>query len=86
MTTWAFDFNDEDEYSLSKSVTGATPPVYGTAVYGTATYGGNYVKTQHSYNLKGVGSLIKIGFQSVVNGGKVAFNKVDLFMKPGRIR
>ena len=86
VTTWSFDFDDSDEYSEAKSVTGAAPPVYGTATYGTATYGGDYIKNRYTFNMKGVGSLIRTGFQATVGGGKFAFNKIDLFMKLGRIR
>jgi hypothetical protein len=84
-TTWAFDFN-ETENSQSKSLIGSPAPVYGTAVYGTASFGGNYEKQQLSYQLTKTGSIIRLGFQSVVNGGKFAFNKIDLFFKTGHIR
>lgn len=84
-TTWSFDFN-ETEDSQSKDIVGSPAPVYGTAVYGTDYYGGNYEKQQLSYQLSKSGSIIRLGFQATVNGGKFAFNKIDLFFKAGRIR
>lgn len=86
VTGWAFDFNDEKIYTTSASIQGSSPDVYGTGVYGTATYGGDYVQLPYRYSMKGTGSLIKLGFQSQVDGGKFAFNKVDLFLKTGSIR
>lgn len=82
---WALDYS-ETEKSATKAVTGDTVPVYGTAVYGTAKYGGNFQKQRLNYTLNNTGSVIRLGFQSVVMGGKFAFNKIDLFMKAGRIR
>ena len=84
--TWAYDFNTSKEYSASKSVSGSNPPVYGTATYGTATYGGDYVPGRYTFQMQSVGSILRLGYQSAVGGGKQAFNKVDLFLKTGRIR
>jgi hypothetical protein len=83
--TWAFDFNEEEEYSGTKAVTGAPPPLYGTATYGTAVYGGNYIKNRYGISMKGTGSLIRIGFQATVNGGKFAFNRVRALLKAGKL-
>ena len=84
-TTWAYDFEDE-ENSYTKAVTGGTEPLYGTAVYGTDAYGSAYKKQKISVPLSKTGSIIKLGFQSVVRNGKFAFNKIDLFNKSGNIR
>jgi hypothetical protein len=86
ITTWAFDFSG-DEKSQAKQLVGISASKYGSFKYGSGTkYGGSYTKQRLQVNLKGVGSVIMIGFQSVVNGGKFAFNKADLFFKSGRIR
>lgn len=84
-TTWSFDFSEEEK-STSKGITGSPESLYGTAVYGTDAYGGVYDKQLVSLNIGGVGSLIRAGFQSVVDGGKFSFNKIDMFFKTGRIR
>lgn len=84
-TTWGFDF-EEQENSHSYAFTGSPSTVYGTGVYGTDPYGAGYEKQKVKVPLSKTGSLIRLGFQSAVQGGKFAFNKVDLFMKTGTRR
>lgn len=85
VVTWAYDFS-ESEQSASKSLTGSPVPVYGTATYGTDLYGGKYEKQVISFTMSKTGSIVRFGFQSVVDGGKFAFNKLDVFFKRGRNR
>ena len=66
---------------------GAGAALYGSPTYGDGTkYGGENIKKRFDVNISGTGSIIRVGFQTVINGGKVAFNKADLFFKTGRIR
>jgi len=86
VTKWAFDFI-ETEKNTTKSLPGIGASTYGSFKYGAGVkYGGTYQKQKLSVNMKGVGNIIRVGFQSVVNGGKFAFNKTDLFFKAGRVR
>lgn len=84
-TTWSFDFSDV-ENSHTKAVVGGDPSVYGTAVYGTDTYGSASARQEISVPLSKTGSIIKLGFQSVVDGGEFSFNRINLFTKIGRKR
>lgn len=82
---WSFDFNDQDK-SLSKEVTGIGGSKYGSFKYGSGTkYGGTLLKQNISYTLKGVGEVVRVGFQSVIDGKQLAFNRILLFYKNGRI-
>lgn len=83
--TWGFDFLAR-EYSETKSLTGAPASKYGVASWAVDTYGATFDKDKIQVNLKGTGSLIRIGTQLGVNNGKFAFNKADLFFKTGRSR
>lgn len=84
-TTWGFDFSDEED-SYTKDIVGGTASVYGTDVYGTGTYGSASTKQAINIPLSKTGSVIKLGFQSVVDSGSFAFNKIDLFVKQGHRR
>ena len=83
--TWAFDF-EETENSHALSVEGGAASVYGTAVYGVDIYGSKASRKPISVPLSKTGSIIRLGFQSVVDGGNFSFNKIDLFAKLGHKR
>ena len=84
--TWAFDFISSEK-SQTKALSGAGASKYGSFKYGSGTkFGGESLKRRFDVNLMGTGSVIKIGFQTVIDGGKVAFNRADVFFKTGRIR
>ena len=84
-STWGFDFLAK-EYSQAKSLSGAPASRYGVAVYNsTDNYGATFDKTKIQLNLKGTGSLIRVGTQLAIDNGNFAFNKCDLFFKTGRI-
>jgi len=83
--TWAFDFfTSEKSYSASATVVSGS--TYGTGVYGTTVYGGVTSRELIKAPLSGVGSLIRIGYQTTIAGSIAAFNKVALFFKAGKIR
>jgi len=84
-TTWGFDFAAK-EYTESKSVTGVPPAQYGVATYDNDTYGSSFDKDTIQMNLRGTGSVIRVGTQLAVNNGNFAFNKINLFFKTGRVR
>jgi hypothetical protein len=85
VVTWSYDFKTTGEHSNTKSITGAGLSVYGTAVYGTDPYSGAYSANAYTYPIDGAGSIVRIGFQAVVDGGKFAFNRIVLFFKRGRM-
>jgi len=83
--TWAFDFfTNEKSYSASATVVAGS--TYGTGVYGTTVYGGLSSRELIKAPMSGVGSLIRIGYQTTIAGSVAAFNKVALFFKAGKIR
>jgi hypothetical protein len=85
-TTWGFDFSTS-ENSLTKSLAGGSAPKYGDSVkYGSAKYGALFSNQQIKVPLSKTGSVIRLGFQSVVDGGQFSFNKIDLFAKQGRMK
>jgi hypothetical protein len=84
VASWGFEFL-ETEHSYTANVPSSGNALYGSAVYGTDVYSGGYEKQKIDIPLSGTGSVIRLGAEYVVNGGKVAFNKIDLFMKSGRV-
>lgn len=82
--SWFFDFN-EDKSSYNASAQGLTGGLYGAAVYGTAIYGGSVTRSIIKVPLSKTGSILKLGFDTVINGSRAGFNKADVFFKRGRI-
>lgn len=83
--TWGFDFLAR-EYSETKTVTGAPSAKWSQFQWSVDTWGSAFDKDRIHVNMRGTGSLIRIGTQLGVNNGKFAFNKLDLFFKTGRNR
>jgi len=84
-STWGFDFLSRD-YSETKTLVGAPSAQYGIAQYGIDSYGATFDKDRINIQLRGTGALVRIGMQLGINNGKFAFNRIDLFLKQGRMR
>ena len=84
-STWGFDFLSRD-YSETKTLVGAPSAKYGIAQYGIDSYGATFDKDRINIQLRGTGALVRIGMQLGINNGKFAFNRIDLFLKQGRMR
>lgn len=94
--SWAFNFSNE-ETTQTQLITGAPVAEYNSsaasaaalgstvAEYNIAEFGSSISNAIVQYQMSGVGTVVKIGLQAVVNDGNIAFNRFDLFFKQGKL-
>jgi len=79
-----FDYSDVyNSYPLN--VKQATVAQYNIDEYNKAEYtGGNFVDTVRVAG-SGTGSVLQLGFEADLNGGALSIQKMDIYVKQGRI-
>ncbi len=85
---WAFDFEESDK-SETASVSSATELVEwgsSTSEWGEDEWNSNNkILYTTRYNLSRFGEYIRVGISYVVNGYEIALQKIDLFLRKGRL-
>jgi hypothetical protein len=85
---WAFDFEESDK-TESASVSSATELVEwgsSTSEWGEDEWNSNNkILYTTRYNLSRFGEYIRVGISYVVNGYEIALQKIDLFLRKGRL-
>jgi len=83
---WAFDF-ERSEYTKTASVISSTTPAeYGVAEYGIGEYNASSRELANSkMQLSRYGHFMRIGVSIPITGKEISIQKIDLYMKRGRI-
>ena len=82
---WAFDYGysyQQTSYNL------ASPSVaeYGVSEYGIGEYTAGVVFDNQSTHVGGTGRVIQLGFEIRVNGSEISLQKIDCYVKAGKLR
>jgi len=81
---WGFDY--ENDYRSQLSIVGDQIIFeYGIAEYGIAEYSGGVEIDQKKVNGTGRGKIIQIGFETPINGQPISIQKIDVYVKQGRV-
>ena len=79
-----FDYTDSYQ-SYPSVLTSKSVSEYGTAEYNIAEYEtGTLVEVVRS-STGGTGSVLQIGFEANINGAELSLQKLDIFIKQGRV-
>ena len=81
---WGFDFNND--YRSELSIVGSQVIYeYGVAEYGIAEYSGGVDIDQKKVNANGRGKVLQIGFETQILGQPISIQKIDVYVKQGRL-
>ncbi len=81
---WGFDY--ADNYKSENSLIGDQAVYeYGIAEYGLAEYAGGVSIDQQKINTSGRGKVLQIGFETNVDGQALSIQKIDVYVKQGRL-
>lgn len=84
--TWAFDFSLSEGTATASIVSATDFSEYGIAEYGVAEYNAsNRILSDSKFNLSQYGQFIRVGVSVPITGKEISIQKIDLFMKKGRI-
>lgn len=81
---WGFDYANDYRSEIS-TVGSQVVYEYGTAEYGIAEYTGGVDIDQKRVNTSGRGKIIQIGFETNVDGQALSIQKIDVYVKQGRL-
>jgi hypothetical protein len=82
---WAFDYSESYQ---SQVYTLANPSVaeYGIAEYGIAEYTAGVVFDNTRTQVGGTGRVLQLGIEAMIVGSEISVQKMDCYVKQGRIR
>lgn len=81
---WGFDY--DNNYRSELSIVGDQVVYeYGIAEYGIAEYSGGIDIDQKKVNANGRGKILQIGFETQINGQPISIQKIDVYVKQGRL-
>lgn len=81
---WGFDY--ANDYRSELSIVGNQVIYeYGIAEYGIAEYSGGVDIDQKKVNANGRGKVLQIGFETQINGQPISIQKIDVYVKQGRL-
>lgn len=83
---WFYDYIPTGyDSSLLRIEAATSPSEYGIAEYGEDEYTSSNFVTNLLYNMTGSGKTFALGFRSTINGSEIEIQKIDLFIKTGKI-
>lgn len=84
--TFKWDFDYTGSYSSSQiELDAASVSEYGIDEYGIATYSGGIVISLVNLSASGSGRVLQVGLESEINNNPLSVQKLDVYVKPGRI-
>lgn len=83
-TKWDFDYEGSYESAVSILDEGSIYE-YGIDEYGIAKYSGGVVITKLDVAASGTGRTLQLGLESTINGASLSVQKLDVYVKPGRV-
>jgi hypothetical protein len=82
---WGFNYGDDFSSRTIQKTSKQTISEYNIAEYNIGEYSGGIFISQSVVNIGGHGHIVKIGFETEVNGSPVSLQRVDLYFKTGRL-
>lgn len=84
--TIQWDFDYEGSYvSQTRTLDEGSIYEYGIDEYTVAKYSGGVVITKLDVSASGTGRALQLGLESVINGNSLSVQKLDVYVKPGRV-
>lgn len=82
---YGFTYSDNFSSRTIQKTTKQIVSEYNLAEYNIGEYSGAAFISQSQVNIGGQGDIVKIGFETEVNGSPVSLQRVDLYFKTGRL-
>lgn len=82
---WGFDYSTSFQ-AATRSLGNTVPAEYGIAQYNIDTYSVGVDIGNFTYQASGTGKVVQLGFETDINGAPLSIQKLDLFVKEGKIR
>lgn len=84
--TIQWDFDYEGSYvSQTRTLDEGAISEYGIDEYAIAKYSGGVVITKLDVSASGTGRALQLGLESIINGNSLSVQKLDVYVKPGRV-
>ena len=81
---WDFDYEGSYESAVSTLDEGSISE-YGIGEFNIAKYSGGVVITKLDVPASGTGRALQLGLESIINGTSLSVQKLDVYVKPGRV-
>jgi hypothetical protein len=84
LVKWSFDYSNNfrtEQMTIGDQVIYE----YGSAEYGLAEYAGGIEIDQKHVNTHGRGKVLQFGFETQIEGQPISIQKIDVYVKQGRI-
>lgn len=82
---WGFTYSDTFSSRTIQKTSKQLVSEYNIAEYNIGEYSGAAFISQSTVNIGGQGDIVKIGFETEVNGSPVSLQRIDLYFKTGRL-
>lgn len=82
---WSFTYSDNFSSRTIQETSKQIVSEYNIAEYNIGEYSGAAFISQSQVNIGGQGDIVKIGFETEVNGSPVSLQRVDIYFKTGRL-
>ena len=82
---WGFDYSTNYQ-SASRNLGLSLPAEYGIAQYNINEYSVGIDIGNFTYQASGTGKVVQIGIETDINGSPLSIQKLDLFVKEGKVR
>lgn len=82
---WGFNYSDDFSSRTIQKTNKQLISEYNNSEYGIGEYSGGILISQSIVNIGGQGNIVKIGFETEVNGSPVSLQRIDLYFKTGRL-
>jgi hypothetical protein len=82
---WGFTYADTFSSRTIQKTSKQIVSEYNIAEYDIGEYSGAAFISQSTVNIGGQGDIVKIGFETEVNGSPVSLQRIDLYYKTGRL-
>jgi hypothetical protein len=82
---WGFDYSTSYQ-SASRNLGASLPAEFGLAQYNINEYSVGIDIGNFTYQASGTGKVVQIGIETDINGSPLSIQKLDLFVKEGKVR
>lgn len=82
---WGFDYSSSLDSESVRFDADTVISEYGSALYGVSLYSGGDALGEVVVSPGGYGSILQVGFDTDIEGSRVAVQKFSVYVKPGRI-
>ena len=82
---WGFDYSTTQSSQPTVIADTAPPSEYAIGEYAIAEYSRNLILKELAIPGRGIGQVLQVGFESQIQGYPISIQKVDIFVKQGRV-